>query len=376
MKMKSKKIGLVINPMAGVGGSVGLKGSDGEAIQEKALALGAVPMSVQRTIEALSSIVSLKEDIEFVTYSNKMGETALQALGFNSQVIGNINPNHTNALDTRNAALDFVHNDVDLIVFSGGDGTARDIYDAVGQSVLTLGIPTGVKIHSPVYAINPLAAGKVLTTYIHDEQSVEIRDTEVIDIDEEALRSDLVVTRLYGYLRVPYLRQWMQGAKAPSHSNELSAMREIAAYVIDQMQEDVLYICGPGTTTQTIFQLLDFNKTLLGVDVIFNLGFLAKDVSEKSLLELLDIYPKRKIIVTPIGGQGFLFGRGNQQISPQVLKIIGKENLLVISTLDKMTSLGGKPLLIDTGDIDVDDMLRGYIKVIIGYQRYLVYRIA
>lgn len=376
MKMHIKIIGLVINPMAGIGGSVGLKGSDGEAIQKKALALGAVPMSVQRTIEALSSLVSIRDQIKFYTYPNQMGELALQSLGFHAQVIGMIDPTHTTALDTRKAAQDFAQNDVELIVFSGGDGTARDIYDAVGQSIPTLGIPTGVKIHSSVYAINPLAAGKILAAYIQDDHSVEMRDAEVMDLDEEALRSDLVATRLYGYLKILYLNQFMQVAKVPTHSNEMSAMREIAAYIIEQMQDGVLYIVGPGTTTQSIVQLLGLKKTLLGVDVLFNRDLLAKDVSEKRLLELLEIYPKRKIIVTPIGGQGFLFGRGNQQISERVQQIVGRENLLVVSTIDKITSLGGKPLLIDSGNTDVDDMFRGYVKVIVGYQRYLVYRIA
>lgn len=370
-----KKIGLVINPIAGIGGRVGLKGSDGETIQKQAMDLGAVPLSLHRSIEALSPLVSMKKDIEFITYPHKMGEFALITLGFQPQIIGNIDPDHTTAHDTKKAAQEFVQHHVDLIVFSGGDGTARDIYDAVGQSVLTLGIPTGVKIHSSVFAINPISAGKILSAYIHDEHSIEIKDAEIIDIDEKALRSDLVSTQLYGYLRTPYLRQFMQGVKIPSHGDEKSSMREIALYVIDQMENDVLYIIGPGTTTQTIFHLLNLEKTLLGVDAVLNRTMIAKDVNEKTLLELLDIYPKRTVIVTPIGGQGFLFGRGNQQISPRVIKTIGKQNILIISTMDKITSLGGNPLLIDSGDKEVDKMIEGYIKVIVGYQRYLIYRV-
>jgi predicted polyphosphate/ATP-dependent NAD kinase len=367
-----KTLGLIINPIAGIGGRVGLKGSDEDNIQERAFELGAKPLSINRTIDALYPILNYKKLVKFITYPNKMGETALDVLGFEKEIVGQINPKKTSGEDTKNAARIMAEKKVDLLIFSGGDGTARDIYDSIGTSLICIGIPAGVKIYSAVYTINPYAAGHLLQRYLEGEK-LEIRAAEVIDIDEGAYRNGIVVTKLYGYLNILYSSQLIQGGKISSPFSERSNMLEIATYVIDMMEKDTFYILGPGTTVKTITDILGLEKTLIGVDVIFNKKLILMDVGEKELLKLIANYSKGKIIVTPLGGQGFIFGRGNQQISPLVIQSLGRENIWVLSTENKLMSLGGRPLLLDSGDHSLDLSLRGYWKIIIGYNKYMVY---
>ena len=372
MQVEEKRLGLIVNPVAGLGGRVGLKGSNGAEIQKKALVLGAVPQSVNRAIQALERIRPA-DDLEVITYPGEMGEDAARARGFEPTVIGSIKPGETTAEDTRNGAWDMQRLNVNLLLFAGGDGTARDIYDAIGDELPVLGIPAGVKIHSAVYATNPISAGDLAISYLQGKVS-SLREAEVMDIDEAAFRRGVVSARLYGYLKVPFQRRLLQSLKTPSSPGEQGAMAAIAADVVSKMEDGWLYIIGPGTTTRAITSRLGLDKTLIGVDVIAEGKLVATDVNESQLLELLE-ERKAKIVVTPIGGQGYIFGRGNQQISPQVIKEVGKENIIVVSTTRKIHSLGGRPLLVDTGDREVDEMLRGYIRVVTGYNEQIVYKV-
>jgi predicted polyphosphate/ATP-dependent NAD kinase len=377
-----KKLGLIVNPIAGIGGRVGLKGSDGAKIQRKALALGAVPQSLNRAIQALERLRSVG-DLEVVTYPGEMGEDAARACGLAPTVFGLITPGATTWEDTINAAREMLELGVDLLLFAGGDGTARDIYHAIGDSMVVLGIPAGVKIHSAVYATNPISAGNLAGSYLEGRTSM-LREAEVMDIDEEAFRQGFVSAKLYGYLKVPFQRTWLQGRKAPSRPGEEGAMAGIAADVVSGMASDWLYVIGPGTTTRAITTRLGLDKTLVGVDVIRverragngeRLGELvAADANESQLLALLE-GRKAKIVVTPIGGQGYIFGRGNQQISPGVIRMVGKDNVIVVSTASKIHALGGRPLRVDTGDRAVDEMLSGYVRVTTGTNEQIVYRV-
>ena len=368
-----KRLGLIVNPKAGIGGSVGLKGSDGETIQKQALALGAVPTAQNRARQALQSLAILQGELQIITYPGEMGADAAAACGFVPVVIGAITPGETTAADTRQAAEEMMRLGVDLVLFAGGDGTARDIYHAVGTNLAVLGIPAGVKIHSAVYATNPTSAGELAAMYLRGRATV-LREAEVMDIDEDAVRQGIVSARLYGYLKIPFQRMLVQGLKSASPPGEQAAADAIACHVIDHMAADWLYIVGPGTTTRAITSRLGLPKTLIGVDVILNRQLLAADVNERQLLELLEKH-KAKIVITPIGGQGYLFGRGNQQISAQVIKRVGKENIIVVSTLHKIVSLRGRPFLVDTGSLMVDQMLKGYVKVVTGYNEYSVYQV-
>jgi len=368
-----KRLGLIVNPVAGLGGRVGLKGSDGAEIQKKALRLGAVPQSLDRAIQALERIKPV-DDLEVITYPSEMGEDATRACGFEPTVIGSIKPGETTPEDTIRAAREMLHLHVKLLLFAGGDGTARDVYNAVGERLPVLGIPAGVKIHSAVFGANPISAGDLAASYLLGRVS-RLREAEVMDIDEEAFRQGIVSAKLYGYLKVPFQRRLLQGLKTPSSPAEQAAMAAIAADVANKMEDGWLYIIGPGTTTRAITSRLGLDKTLIGVDVVAGGKVVAADVNESQLLELLK-GRQAKIVVTPIGGQGYIFGRGNQQISPRVIEKVGRDNIVVVSTTEKIHSLAGRPLWVDTGDRTVDEMLSGYIKVVTGYNERAIYKIS
>ena len=369
-----KKLGLIVNPIAGIGGRVGLKGSDGEAIQKKAIDLGAVPEAQYRAVQALERLFAIKDQICLVTYPGEMGESAAKYCGFEPKVIGSITRGKTTAEDTRRAAIDMVASGVELLLFAGGDGTARDLYNAIGSEVIVVGIPAGVKIHSAVYARNPVLAGDLAYQYLQGK-TIYLREVEVMDIDEMAFRDGALLARLYGYLKIPYQRRMLQGLKSGSTPNETISHEGIAAQIIDLMQDEIFYIIGPGTTTRAITNQLGLQKTLLGVDILKDRVLVARDVNEAVLLKLID-GNRSKIIITPIGGQGFLFGRGNQQISPEVIRNVGLANIIVVSTTEKINSLQGRPFLVDTGDQDLDDQLTGYFKVITGYNEAVIYKLS
>jgi len=359
-----RRVGLIVNPVAGLGGRVGLKGSDGRDIQKKALELGAVPRAVDRTIEALKRLAPIAAQLTLLTYPGDMGELAARRAGFDPTVIGTITTEGTTAEDTCVAARDMVALGVDLLLFAGGDGTACDLYQAIGEDAVVLGIPAGVKVHSAAYAIGPTVAGDLALGYLTGK-TTGTREAEVLDVDEQALRRDVVSTRFYGVLRVPDDARRIQGAKAGSVESDASTAAAIARHIVSQMDDDSLYIVGPGTTTRSIFSELGIEKGLLSVDVVYRGELLASDVSEAQLIALLD-ERAAKIVVTPIGGQGYLFGRGNQQISPDVLRLVGVENVIAIATPGKLNRLIVRPLLVDTGDDEIDRRLAGYIRVVCG----------
>jgi predicted polyphosphate/ATP-dependent NAD kinase len=373
MKPNEKRLGLIVNPVAGIGGRVGLKGSDGAEIQKKALELGAVPQSLNRALQALERIKAL-DGLEVITYPGEMGEDAARTCGVEPTVIGSIKPGETTPEDTRNAAKEMLRLNVNLLLFAGGDGTARDVYDAIPERLPVLGIPAGVKIHSAVFATNPINAGDLAASYLQGKVS-NLREAEVMDIDEEAFRQGIVSAKLYGYLKIPFERRLVQSLKTPSSPGEQAAMMAIAAHVVSNMENGWLYIIGPGTTTRAITSKLGLDKTLIGVDVVTEGKLIATDVNESQLLKLLEGH-NAKIIVTPIGGQGYIFGRGNQQISPKVIEKVSGENIIVVSTTEKIHSLGGRPLWVDTGERAVDEMLSGHIRVVTGYNEQIIYKVS
>jgi len=359
-----KTVGFIVNPIAGMGGAVGLKGTDGRTILKRAVILGARPIAPARAESFLSELKPVRRSIRLVVGAGRMGENEAGNCGFTCTVLGK-RKKETTAEDTREITRRIVEAGANLLIFCGGDGTARDILE-VKIKIPVLGVPTGVKMHSAVFAVEPRAAARIAMEYLWGE--LPLREAEVMDVDEEAFRKDRVSAELYGYVLTPYEPFLIQGAKmaSPITENEMRNQVAIAIYVIENMKTDVVYIVGPGTTTRTIGDLLDTKKTLLGVDLFCNKKLIAKDVNEKQILEKIK-GKTAQIIVTPIGGQGFIFGRGNQQISPEVIRQVGWNNIVVVATESKLRSL--KSLRVDAGDSSLDDTLRRrHFKVITDYK--------
>lgn len=373
------RLGLIVNPMAGIGGPVALKGSDGAEIVVEARQRGAQLRAPGRAVRALKTLSAGIEstDVVLTTCPGPMGEDIAKQCGFSPEVIGEIDPQRTTPEDTESAARIMADKGMDMILFVGGDGTARNICNAVPTGQPVLGIPSGVKMHSGVYAITPEMAGELLCKLVRGEL-VDIRPQEVRDIDEEAFRQGKVKARYYGELLVPEEGQFMQHVKSGGREVESLVLEDIAATLIEEMEADDLYIIGPGSTTRGLMEELGLENTLLGVDLVKNRELLASDVTateiEQAIVEnMAETNGTAKIVITPIGGQGLLFGRGNQQLTPEVIRLVGRDNLIVIATKTKITDLNGRPLLVDSNDPVMDRALSGYIPVITGYRDKILY---
>ena len=373
---ETKRIGFIVNPVAGIGGKVGLKGSDGSDVLERALALGGKKESGEKALVTMRALAASCGDlISVLTYPGEMGEEICQKAGLPCAVFGSIEAGHTTPRDTVEAAVTLSRLAPDLIVFAGGDGTARNILDAVGTEIPVIGIPTGCKIHSGVYALNPKSAAVLIERFVRGS-TARTKEAEVMDINEELFRQGVVEAKLYGYLRVPLENKLVQNQKSGRARSEEASLDLLANYLADQWDDGTLYLVGSGSTTAAVMKKLGLPNTLLGVDAVYDRKVVASDCSEKDLLELLPRYEKKKILITVIGGQGYLFGRGNQQLSASVIRAVGKENILVTASESKITALFGRPLYVDTGDEETNAYLKGYIRVIVGYERSVMMRVS
>jgi predicted polyphosphate/ATP-dependent NAD kinase len=383
--LPEKTLGFIVNPIAGMGGAIGLKGTDGKETLRLAVELGAKPVAPLRAEAFLRSLEAVKEGLFLLVGAAGMGQEVAAKLGFRHKVIEEeeesgadtsqetVMPvSETTGDDTRRTAKAIMKVGVDLLVFCGGDGTARDVFDAVGTRFPVLGVPTGVKMHSAVFATNPTAAAVMVARYLWE--GLPLREAEVMDVDEEAFRSGRLSAKLYGYVFVPYEPRLVQASKleTPMTESELNNQAGLALYVIEEMRPGIMYIMGPGTTTRTVADLLEEGKTLLGVDLFLDKKRVATDVNEAQILELTKGLEVR-IFVTPIGGQGFIFGRGNQQISPRVIRQIGLGNIIVIATRGKLRAF--KSLRVDTGDPELDKQLAGFIRVVTDYRQEQMVRV-
>ena len=371
---QGKTIGLIINPVAGMGGRVGLKGTDGPEVLQEAIRRGAQPVSSERAALALKRLAASTTPFRLVTGSGALGEDVARAAGLDPIVVYESSPGTSRPDDTRNAALVMAYACVDLLLFAGGDGTARDVLEMVSDRVPILGIPTGVKMYSAVFGTNPENAGSLAARVIAGERSVRFREAEVMDIDEAAMRADQLSARLYGYALSPYERHMVQNAKAGSVTNENMALDAVARQVVREMKAGCLYLLGPGTTTRRVMTELELPSTLLGVDAVMDGALVGADLNEQALIRLMEGHETR-IIVGVLGGHGSLFGRGNQQISAEVIRRIGREHIIVITSMDKLLSLDAGCLRVDTGDTEVDAMLSGHIRVHTGPDRSVFFRV-
>lgn len=363
-------VGLIVNPIAGMGGRVGLKGTDGEEVLRQALALGAVPDAGERARRALAQ---LRQPGAILTFAGEMGEDAVRAAGLAPEVVGTA-PGATTAADTRRAAERMVAHGVGLILFAGGDGTARDVSAVVGDRVPILGIPTGVKMQSGVFATGPESAGRLAALFLSGEPGrVRLCPAEVMDVDEEALRAGRLSSRLFGYALVPHERRLLQNAKAGAPRGDEGALAAACSRIAAELEPGVLYLFGPGTTTRMVLAALGVEGTLLGVDAVRDGRLVGADLGEREILVLLD--DPARIVVGVTGGQGFLFGRGNQQLGPEVLRRVGRENVLVVASTAKLLALAPRRLLVETGDPAVDAMLAGWLRVRTGPDQSVLMRV-
>ncbi len=371
------KLGLIINPYAGLGGPEGLKGSDTlpEAMR-LAVAQGSSASRAQaRAQRCLDLLRPLAAQVEVYGFAGPMAEDAALAAGVGFHTLGEAAA-PSSALDSQRAATAAAQAGVDLLLFVGGDGTARDIYSAVGEQLPVLGLPAGVKMHSAVYAINPEGAAEILTALIGGKL-VEVGLQEVRDIDEAAFQQGRVRSRHYGELLVPRLGGFLQQVKQGGREVEALVIADIADELMEHYDEDCLYIVGPGSTTTGFMQALDLPYSLLGVDVVRGGELLQADANAAQITALLDAHGGPvQVLITAIGGQGHILGRGNQQLTPALIRRIGREHFQVLASKSKLTGLAGRPLLVDSNDPELDQQWQGYIPVICGYRDQVMYRVS
>ena len=380
MSMQNKFIlGLIVNPISGMGGSVGLKGTDGKDILKKAIELGAKPNALNRTKELLKELTSIKPKLKFITCPGNMGELVLKEMEFDYETINHSLYENVKALSDTTAnhtklAAKIMKDikDLNLILFVGGDGTARDIVSAVNKNKPCLGIPSGVKIYSSVFSINPKSASSIIMQFLWEEAA--LKESEVLDIDEEEYRNGNLVSKLYGYLLTPFNPDFSQLSKMGTPNSDLNNQERIAKRIIEELETNVYYLIGPGTTTKAITNTLKQDKTVLGVDLLLNKQIVAYDLNEQQILSYIE-GKKTKIIVSLIGRQGFLFGRGNLQFTPRILKKVGAKNIMIISTKFKLQNIPNQILRLDTRDPKMDEEMKGLYKIITDYDEIRICRV-
>lgn len=364
------RLGLIINPWAGMGGPLALKGSDGQQAYLAARdAPARAPGRAQRTLRMLADS---RDRCRLLTWGGAMGADTARLAGFDAEVLGEPSVPSC-AADTRRAAEQLLQSGIDLLLFAGGDGTARDIVDAIGGRCPVLGIPAGVKMHSGVFALSPEAAAEVVLALLHGDM-VDIGAEEVRDIDEEGYRQGRVNSRFYGELQVPRIGGYIQHTKIGGREVEELTLADIAAELEEDRDPEALYLFGPGSTTAGILESWGHSATLLGVDALRDDRMLGADLDAAALEALVvDHAGPVYLVVTAIGGQGIVFGRGNQQFSPALIRRAGREGLIIVATKTKLTELGGRPLQVDTDDPQLDRDLAGLVTVVTGYRDRVLY---
>ncbi len=371
--MRPFKLGLIVNPYAGIGGAMALKGSDGAEVREQALSMGAKKLANHKTAMALKMLETQNGQIQVVTAAGEMGEWVSLESGLSTKVVYQARKAQTEASDTVAAAQAILAEDVDLLLFAGGDGTARNIYDAIGDRIPVLGVPAGCKIHSGVYAITPKSAGRVVSMLVAGEL-VSLQEAQIKDIDEDQFRAGKVQAKFYGEMQVPSELRYVQAVKMGGKESEELVLADIAATIIEHMQDhpEHIYIMGSGSTVAFIMDELGLENTLLGVDLVQGQQLLDQDVTAADILQQVEQKPCF-MVITLIGGQGHVFGRGNQQLSPELIRIVGKERILLVATKSKLQTLKGRPLISDSGDEQLDNILAGPMTVITGYRDKVLY---
>lgn len=367
--MPSLRLGVLVNPLAGQGGPTGHKGSDDLS---PAGLNTATSRSHRRMTDMLEHLRPLAGRVRFLTAAGLMGQCALSEAGLSAEVV--YTPGTpTSAADTVAAVGCLMVAGMDLLVFAGGDGTARNICEAA-PACPVLGVPAGVKMHSGVFAVNPQSAAELLARLV-EGRGVAVETVEVRDLDEDALRAGQVRPRFHGELKTPFDTRLVQQMKCASPDSDALIQTEIAAGVVDDMEDGTLYLFCPGTTTAAVMQQMGYHHTLLGIDAVMDGQLVGSDLDSQGVAALCEGRPVR-VLLTATGGQGMLLGRGNQQLTPALLRRIGRSGLMVLATPHKLMTLEGRPLRLDTGDEALDREWQGVIEVVTGYRSRQLYRVS
>ncbi len=366
------RCGLIVNPVAGLGGEAALKGSDGDGVQEAARALGAIPRAPAKATRALESIRTVLGDVRLETGAGTLGEDVARAAGFEPRIVYTARSASTSAEDTKALARTLSESGVDLILFAGGDGTARDVCMAVGTDTLVLGVPAGVKMHSGVFAVTPEDVGSVVRLVA--QGSALIAESEVVDLDEDLRREGVLFSTLYGIVRTPQTPRGVQRGKRSFGVTGAGVLSGIAAELHERLDPQGVCLFGPGTTVRGVGAAMGYELSLLGVDVVQSGRVTGYDL-DASLLNEIVTGKRVQVVVSPIGGQGIVLGRGNQQIDRRILEQLSPDDLIVVSTTEKLGPLAGGSLLIDAPTPELNCKFSGTKKVIVGYRQEAVFRI-
>ncbi|RAH14897.1 MAG: hypothetical protein CMB56_004330 [Methanobacteriota archaeon] len=379
------RIGVLVNPDAGLGGKLGFKGSDGRAVEARIS--GAEDRAGPRMRESISHFFSILNSEKYLNFDliicgGIMGSDWFPEVHLSNQkIVGNWKGN-TSSKDTSKAIQLLISENVDLILYAGGDGTTRDIVNSLKhydkEKLPLVGVPSGVKMYSGCFAEDPIAAAEVLKAWICGE--LGLSSTEVLDMNEDFYRNGEWKIDMYGEVITPASPLWIQGSK---HQIQAVGEDEVIESLSDHIQEmyvrnnECLTIWGAGGSLGKIAENCGLETSLLGIDVSIGDRLIGKDLSEIELIEVLEDYNLREkiLLLSPMGGQGFLIGRGNLQLSPKVLKMVGIENIIGVATPAKLLSISR--IRIDTGDISLDKKIRAkkYIKIIQGYRTIKIVKI-
>jgi predicted polyphosphate/ATP-dependent NAD kinase len=366
----TRRLALIVNPIAGMGGAVGLAGTDGERA-ERARELGATGSACERALSALRALQGM--DVIVETCSGPMGAEIAGRAGLRYEVVVDIDRQSTTAADTRRAAATLRDRRVDLLLVAGGDGTARDVLDAVGRDVPVLGIPAGVKMHSAIFAATARTAGEVARAFLTSAApDALLRDAEVMDRETIGAGETPASPKLYGFLRVPKISFFVPHAKASSILADERALEGAVQRLVRLTQDEHISLLGPGMTLERVKKAAGCAGSPLAVAAVSSGRCVGQDLNETQILHTIAGKPAR-LLVGVVGGQGFLFGRGNQQLSARVIRAVGTQNIVVVAAAEKLLALESGALLVDTGDEKLDEELAGFISVIVSAQRTMMF---
>ena len=380
------KVAFLLNPIAGLGGTVALKGTDGLA--KEALRLGAKPITPVRAetfFHSLDKQISndIRKQLVFLVPKSPMGEQILSKFSFKYEVIPvPIQNKDTSAEDTKIAVRHFEEQQVDLIIFVGGDGTSIDVGTSITNQTPILGIPSGVKTYGAVFSHSLEEAVTILLAFFNSKSTQE---AELLDLDEEQYKKGVISISLRGIARVPAFPEFLQHAKerieiTESEENTLERIADEIFDVLRRVKTSPLLIIGPGSTFSPLGKKMNISRSILGVDCVTfdyqgNYSILIKDAREDQIFNILTNYTEVFILITPIGGMGYILGRGNHQISPRIIKKVPKDHLLIACTKRKLKTIIDQTLRVDTSDEELNSQMIGYIRVITDFNERQMVRV-